>query len=261
MGRTAGLIILTLLFGFGELAFISDNIVFDKVNTVTTTRSKWLVTFIIDLKPFEGFLNRISHDMVKSSALAQTVLRRYEQPGKEHFYNTFSNLEQEFNLLMDMHRSITDSFDDFKTLHRHRRSVLPFIGSAMSFLFGTLTEDDINLIKGNVRTLAQNQKKISHILTENLSILNITRLEVLSFSYYVNIEKKLPCSAKRGSGCKMQNVAPKYDRVSQLVSAKTEGDVNTSRDVPSAPMLDNSKEEVANNLYPLLKLAEQTVRI
>ncbi|CAC5415478.1 unnamed protein product [Mytilus coruscus] len=165
-------------FGFGELAFISDNIVFDKVNTVTTTRSKWLVTFIIDLKPFEGFLNRISHDMVKSSALAQTVLRRYEQPGKEHFYNTFSNLEQEFNLLMDMHRSITDSFDDFKTLHRHRRSVLPFIGSAMSFLFGTLTEDDINLIKGNVRTLAQNQKKISHILTENLSILNITRLEV-----------------------------------------------------------------------------------
>ncbi|CAC5415648.1 unnamed protein product [Mytilus coruscus] len=73
--------------------------------------------------------------------------------------------------------------------------------------------------------------------------------------------KKLPCSAKRGSGCKMQNVAPKYDRVSQLVSAKTEGDVNTSRDVPSAPMLDNSKEEVANNLYPLLKLAEQTVRI
>ncbi|CAC5415434.1 unnamed protein product [Mytilus coruscus] len=121
---------------------------------------------------------RISHDMVKSSALAQTVLRRYEQPGKETFYNTFSNLEQEFNLLMDMHRSITDSFDDFKTLHRHRRSVLPFIGSAMSFLFGTLTEDDINLIKGNVRTLAQNQKKISHILTENLSILNITRLEV-----------------------------------------------------------------------------------
>ncbi|CAG2205199.1 unnamed protein product [Mytilus edulis] len=178
MGRTAGHIILTLLFGFGELAFISDNIVFDKVNTVTTTRSKWLVTFIIDLKPFEGFLNRISHDMVKSSALAQTVLRRYEQPGKEHFYNTFANLEQEFNLLMDMHRSITDTFDDFKTLHRHKRSVLPFIGSAMSFLFGTLTEDDINLIKGNVRTLAQNQKKISHILTENLSILNITRLEV-----------------------------------------------------------------------------------
>ncbi|VDI59909.1 Hypothetical predicted protein [Mytilus galloprovincialis] len=73
--------------------------------------------------------------------------------------------------------------------------------------------------------------------------------------------KKLPCSVKRGSGCKMQNVASKYDRVSKLVSAKTEGDVNTSRDVPSAPMLDNSKEEVANNLYPLLKLAEQTVRI
>ncbi|CAC5365680.1 unnamed protein product [Mytilus coruscus] len=89
---------------------------------------------------------------------------------------------------------------------------------------------------------------------------NHTNIGIIIF-ILCKYRKKLPCSAKRGSGCKMQNVAPKYDRVSQLVSAKTEGDVNTSRDVPSAPMLDNSKEEVANNLYPLLKLAEQTVLV
>ncbi|CAC5401357.1 unnamed protein product [Mytilus coruscus] len=85
-------------------------------------------------------------------------------------------------------------------------------------------------------------------------------LFVLSFSYYVNIEKSYLVQPNEEvvARCRM---SPLSMTVSQLVSAKTEGDVNTSRDVPSAPMLDNSKEEVANNLYPLLKLAEQTVRI
>ncbi|CAC5360969.1 unnamed protein product [Mytilus coruscus] len=166
MGLTTGFVLLMLLFGFGELAFMSDNIVFDKINTVTTTRSKWLVPFVIDLKSFEGFLDRISNDIVQSAALAQNVLRR------------------------------NASFNNRK----------------------------------------------------------FQRLQNIVCKY----RKRLPCSAKRGSDCKVQNVALKYDRVSQLVSAKTEGDVNTSRDVPSSPMLDNSKDEVANNAYLLLKLAEQT---
>lgn len=56
--------------------------------------------------------------------------------------------------------------------------MLPIIGKAMSVLFGTLSEEDISSIKSNIRVLAENQNKISHVLTENLSILNVTRIEV-----------------------------------------------------------------------------------
>lgn len=56
--------------------------------------------------------------------------------------------------------------------------MLPIIGKAMRFLFGTLSEEDIGSIKSNIRVLAENQNKISHVLTENLSILNVTRIEV-----------------------------------------------------------------------------------
>jgi hypothetical protein len=42
--------------------------------------------------------------------------------------------------------------------------------------------------------------------------------------------------------------------VDQLVSAKTEGDVTTNRDVASAPMLGKPKDEIQNNVYLVLKL-------
>jgi len=65
---------------------------------------------------------------------------------------------------------------------------------------------------------------------------------------------RLPCSAKREGGERKNDFAPKYGVVGQLVSAKTEGDVTTNRDVASAPMLGNPKDEIQNNVYPDLKL-------
>ena len=129
------LVFLTLLFTLSNSAFISENVVFDKVTTITTTRSRWLVTFVIDLKPFELFINRLFSDILQSSSLAQEILRRCDRPGKENFMNIFSNLKSEFQSLMVMQNSILDTFKDYQTLHRQKRSVLPVIGKAMNFLF------------------------------------------------------------------------------------------------------------------------------
>ena len=172
------LILLSLCFGLGQLAFISENVVFDKVNTISTTRSKWLVTFLIDLQPFEQFMTKLSNDILWTAGLAQQILRHYDKPGKENFMNTFSNLKHKFKLLMDTHNSLSDIFKDYRTLRRQKRAVLPIVGKALNFLFGTVTEADLSSIKTNIRTLAENQNEISHVLAENLSILNVTRLEV-----------------------------------------------------------------------------------
>ncbi|VDI77655.1 Hypothetical predicted protein [Mytilus galloprovincialis] len=201
------LFLVTLLFCLGEQAFISENVVFDKINSITTTRSNWLVTFVTDLKPFDNFIKKLSNDIVQTAALAQEITRRYDKPEKEGFKNTFSNLRNEFRLLTDTHTSILRIFNDYKALHRNKRSVLPIIGKAMHFLFGTLTDSDVSAIK-----------------------------------------------ARRGGGEKVMNFAAKYDKVGHLVSAKTEGEVTTNRDVASAPMLVNHKEDTQNNIYPVLKL-------
>ncbi|CAC5398014.1 unnamed protein product [Mytilus coruscus] len=180
------LFLVTLLFCLGEPAFISENVVFDKINSITTTRSNWLVTFVTDLKPFDNFIKKLSNDIVQTGTLAQEITRRYDNPEKEGFKNTFSNLRNEFRLLTDTHTSILRIFNDYKALHRNKRSVLPIIGKAMHFLFGTLTDSDVSAIKGNIRVLADNQNKISHVLAENLSILNVTRIEVSENRHAIN---------------------------------------------------------------------------
>ena len=48
----------------------------------------------------------------------------------------------------------------------------------MSSLFGTLSENDLENINRNVRTLATNQKQIVHDLDVSLSVLNLTRSQV-----------------------------------------------------------------------------------
>ncbi|CAG2230956.1 unnamed protein product [Mytilus edulis] len=129
---------------------------------------------------------KLSNDIVQTAALAQEITRRYDKPEKEGFKNTLSNLRNEFRLLTDTHTSILRIFNDYKALHRNKRSVLPIIGKAMHFLFGTLTDSDVSAIKGNIRVLADNQNKLSHVLSENLSILNVTRIEVSENRHAIN---------------------------------------------------------------------------
>lgn len=93
--------------------------------------------------------------------------------------NILTSLRNEFRLLTETHKYLRDTFLDYKRLHnRNKRAAIPIIGKMMNFLFGTLTEEDVSSIESNIRVLAENQNKISHALSENLSILNVTRIEV-----------------------------------------------------------------------------------
>lgn len=83
------LFLVALLFGLCQLSFISENVVIENINTISTSRSKCLVTFVIDLKPFERFIEKLSHDIITAAGLAQEIMRQYDKPGKENFMNTF----------------------------------------------------------------------------------------------------------------------------------------------------------------------------
>ncbi|CAC5412852.1 unnamed protein product [Mytilus coruscus] len=145
----------------------------------------------------------------------------------------------------------------------------PFHDSLPKFNLTELPKELKNIKEIPMDNLIYRLKKLQTIQEDSSFpnwVYNIIYLVIsLSLGFIIFIlckyRKRLPSSAKRGSDCKIQNVALQWDKVSQLVSAKTEGDVNTSRDVPSVPMLDNSKDEEAYHIYPLLKLAEQTLRV
>ncbi|CAC5397875.1 unnamed protein product [Mytilus coruscus] len=57
---------------------------------------------------------------------------------------------------------------------------------ALSFLFGTVSDSDLSKIRRNIKTLAQNQDAIRHIVQDGLTILNTTQTHVSENRHKVN---------------------------------------------------------------------------
>jgi len=79
---------------------------------------------------------------------------------------------------------------------REKRSLIPIIGKVLSFLFGTVSKDDVGTIKQNVEQLVSNQRRITHVVEQSISILNVSRIENRQSNHEVmvsllTIDKKL----------------------------------------------------------------------
>ena len=80
------------------------------------------------------------------------------------------------------------SFDGQPQSHIcHRRSLLPFLGDALSWLTGTATTKDINKIKMQINKLIAMQSSQQETLVHIISILNITRYGAQVNRHSINI--------------------------------------------------------------------------
>ena len=76
--------------------------------------------------------------------------------------------EQELRDILDMQQAVI----------RVKRAVLPIGGKVLRWAFGTLTRSDLKKINKHIDVLAGNQQRLTHILNQTLSVVNITRIEV-----------------------------------------------------------------------------------
>ena len=168
-----------LILGLAEAIFISENVIFHKTNEISITRAKWLATFIIDLRPFRQFLAKLQHDLYLAAVTAECIVNKYDRPNKTEYLNTFQSLQKELHFLNGTHEHLLTGLLDYKLLHtRQKRAPFNFIGDIGSFLFGLVTEDEIESIRKNIASLAQNQEQIIHVVEDSITILNMTRAEV-----------------------------------------------------------------------------------
>ena len=62
------------------------NVILQKVKEVTTVRARWMVTFVEDLLPFEGFLNKTQNTTVvalRAVLKYQAILAHYNPEKKK----------------------------------------------------------------------------------------------------------------------------------------------------------------------------------
>ena len=67
------------------------------------------------------------------------------------------------------------SFNRIPISGQHMRSLLPFLGNALSWLTETATTKDVNVIKSRIKYLSSTQQSQQETLVHILSILNVTK--------------------------------------------------------------------------------------
>lgn len=68
---------------------------FKKVNDITTTRSKWTVSFVIDLQTYSHFIVKANKDINDAEKVANQLVEHYKCPKEDGFLNNFFGLTKE----------------------------------------------------------------------------------------------------------------------------------------------------------------------
>ena len=147
------------------------------------THHSWLITAHISLGHLECHWKSFNRQMDKTCQLLQFLCQQPSSPTQllitlqveltnisDIYISYRPNIIPAINLL-NMDPSFYGHYSHNKYL---KRSLLPFLGDALSWLTGTATTKDVNNIKKRVNQLIQAQSTQQETLVHIISILNIT---------------------------------------------------------------------------------------
>ena len=151
---------------------------FRKVSEVTTTRLRWSITFVIDLNPYVTVMSIVGENINHLFGVIRTVVEN-RAPGSNGLVNDYRGLSKELETLRETYFGVNARLAAYHALHpRNKRSLVPFIGQAFSFLFGTVSEGDLGAIRRNLHILRINQVGLAHVVQESLSLINVSRARI-----------------------------------------------------------------------------------
>ena len=181
--------LLTFLFCNPIDAFIiRHNVVFDKTAEVTLTRSRWLISLVLDLSAYDSYVNTLevnANKILNGTKHLQAVFTEDKLPEKYiNFVLVASKLRIEVESLKYSYNEIYDQLKGYKLLRK--RAILGFLGDIASVLFGTVSEQQLEEVKSNINHLKSNQNKIIHVLTQSLTVINTTTVQLKETRHKVN---------------------------------------------------------------------------
>ena len=148
------------------------------------TCHSWLITAHILLGHLEWHWKSFTRQMDRTHQIIQSLSHWPSAPTQ-----LLSALQADLTSINDIYTSYKPiiipainllnthlSFDGNSNYNKHvRRSLLPFLGNALSWLTGTATTKDINSIKKRVNALIAAQSTQQEAMAHIVSILSITR--------------------------------------------------------------------------------------
>ena len=163
---------------------LGESVIFQPVLQAYPTHHSWVITKHISLGNLECHWKAFNRQLVRTWQLLCSL---DQQPSVQT--QLLSTLQVELSNIEDMYNSSKTTiicaikllqsnpfFDRQPQTHIcHRRSLLPFLGDALSWITGTTTTKDINSIKTWINQLIATQSSQQETLVQIISILNVTR--------------------------------------------------------------------------------------
>ena len=154
-------------------------VIFQPVLQAYPTRHSWIITAHISLGNVEHHWKLFSRQLTRTQQFLQSLDQHPSAPTQ-----LLTTLQVELSNIQDMYKSsestITSAINllnsnQLQTSTRCKRSLLPFLGAALSWLTGTATTKDIHSIKTRINQLIATQTSQCSTLVHIVSILNVTR--------------------------------------------------------------------------------------
>ena len=158
---------------------LGELVIFQPVLQAYPTGHSWIITTHVSLGNLEHHWKLFTRQLTRTQQFLRSLDQHPSTPTQ-----LLSTLQLELSNIQDIYKysesTITSAIqllnsNQLQTCTQHRRSLLPFLGDALSWLTGTATTKDIHSIKTRINQLTAMQTSQHNILVHIVSILNITR--------------------------------------------------------------------------------------
>ena len=167
-----------------------ESVIFQPVLQAYPTRHSWIITAHVSLGNLEHHWKLFSRQLTRAQQFLRSLDQHPSAPTQ-----LLTTLQLELSNIQDIYKSskttITSAINllnsnQLETRTQCRRSLLPFLGAALSWLTGTATTKDIHSIKTKINQLNATQTSQCNTLVHIVSILNVTRYAIQVNRHSIN---------------------------------------------------------------------------
>lgn len=89
---------------------IRENLIFEQSHDISTTRSRWLVTMVIDLSIYDQSIDELYNSLDEINKVNNVFIKYYDVPLKDKYFRTFKGLETEIINLRIAQNAVYNNF-------------------------------------------------------------------------------------------------------------------------------------------------------
>lgn len=67
---------------------VRENVIFERTHDISTTRSRWLVTMIIDLSTYDQSIDELYKSLDEINKVNKVLIKYYDVPLKDKYFQT-----------------------------------------------------------------------------------------------------------------------------------------------------------------------------